>query len=60
MLGRTVLFSISDVTVILGLGGGLDEEAKRVASTFPNWKPARHEGKPVKVYFTLPIQFKLE
>jgi protein TonB len=52
--------AVSDVQVQRGIGGGCDEEAKRVVAAMPNWKPGKQNGKPVKVYFTLPIMFKLE
>jgi protein TonB len=52
--------SISDVEVLRGIGGGCDEEAKRVVAGMPKWKPGKQEGKAVKVYFMLPISFKLE
>ncbi|NCX95570.1 MAG: energy transducer TonB, partial [Chitinophagia bacterium] len=52
--------SISDVKVVRGIGGGCDEEAKRVVSMMPHWKPGKQNGKPVKCYFTQPISFKLE
>jgi protein TonB len=51
---------ISEVQVVRGIGGGCDEEAKRVVQAMPAWKPGKQNGKAVKVYFTLPIQFKLE
>lgn len=51
---------ISEVQVVRGIGGGCDEEAKRVVQAMPPWKPGKQNGKAVKVYFTLPIQFKLE
>jgi TonB family protein len=40
-------------------GGGLDEEALRVVGQMPKWKPGKVHHRPVKVYFTLPISFKL-
>lgn len=52
--------SISDCTVIRGIGGGCDEEALRVVKNLPPWNPAMQDGKPVRVYFQLPIVFKLE
>jgi TonB family protein len=51
--------SISDVTIIKGIGGGCDEEAKRVVMAMPNWSPGMQNGKKVKVMFTLPVLFKL-
>jgi protein TonB len=52
--------SISDVQVVKGIGGGCDEEAKRVVQKMPKWKPGKQNGRAVKVYFTLPIIFTLE
>ncbi|WP_338792437.1 energy transducer TonB [Bernardetia sp. MNP-M8] len=52
--------SITDIKVAKGLGFGLDEEAKRVLSECPNWKPARQRGKIVKVRMSIPIMFKLD
>lgn len=37
----------------------LQEEAKRIVSTFPKWNSAEHKGKPVRVYINLPITFRL-
>ncbi len=51
---------VSDAVVLGGVGGGCDEEALRVVNNMPPWKPGMQQGKPVKVYFTLPIQFKIE
>ena len=42
------------------LGDGLDEEAVRVVSGMPQWKPGTLKGKPVKVSMSLPIVFKIE
>ena len=36
-----------------------DQEAKRVISMMPKWKPGTQKGKPVSVFFNLPINFKL-
>ena len=47
--------SISNVEVVQKLGYGLDDEAIRVISKMPKWRPAIHEGKPVKIYVVLPI-----
>ena len=46
---------VSDVQVVKGIGGGCDEEAKRVVMKMPKWKAGKQNGKPVKVYFTLPF-----
>lgn len=50
---------ISNAVVIQGIGAGCDEEALRVINNMPPWKPGMQEGVPVKVYYTLPIAFKL-
>lgn len=53
--------SISDVRVLRGVADcpECDKEATRVVKNMPNWKPGRMNGKDVKMYFTLPISFKL-
>jgi TonB family protein len=43
-----------------GVGGaGCAEEAIRVIKEMPKWNPGSQKGKPVKVFYTLPISFKL-
>lgn len=51
--------SISNVQVLRPLGFGMDEEAKRVVAAMPKWKAGKNNGKPVKVYYQLPIRFQL-
>ena len=52
---------IEKVEVIKSSGTpALDREAVRVVKGMPNWKPGKMKGKPVSVYFQLPITFKLE
>ena len=51
--------SISNASVIKKIGWGMDEEAIRVVSNMPNWKPGKQNGRPVKTRYTLPITFKL-
>lgn len=54
--------SIGDVELLkgLGIGFGCDEEAVRVIKSMPRWKPGKQNGKPVNVYFTMPIHFIIE
>ena len=53
--------SISGVEVVRSSGSAsLDAEAKRVVSNMPAWSPGKQQGKEVKVYFTLPVTFKLD
>ena len=52
--------SIQDTEVIRSSGDiYLDKEAIRVIEAMPKWKPGMQQGKPVRVFFMLPISFKL-
>lgn len=39
------------------IGAGCESEAVRVVSESKSWKPGFQDGKPVKVQFTIPINF---
>ncbi len=52
--------TISEVTVLKGLGYGLDEEAQRVVRQMPNWTPGYQSKHAVAVRFTLPITFQYQ
>ncbi|MBB3185896.1 energy transducer TonB [Microbacter margulisiae] len=52
--------SIVDVTVVRGVDPSLDKEAVRVIEGMPKWIPGKQGGKPVRVKFTLPVNFKLQ
>lgn len=49
-----------NIKVIRGIGGGCDEEARRVVTTMPAWQPATVNGTPVASKYTLAVKFKLE
>lgn len=51
--------SVKDVTVVRGVSPGLDKEAVRVLRMLPRFKPGMQQGKPVSVYYNIPIVFKL-
>lgn len=53
--------SVSNVKLLRGIAGGsdLDKEALRVLSEMPKWTPGKQDGHPVRVQFSIPIQFKL-
>ncbi len=51
---------ISEVTILKGLGYGLDEEAQRVVRQMPSWVPGYQSKHPVPVRFTLPITFSIQ
>lgn len=52
--------TITDVSVLKGLGYGTDEEASRVIRQMPAWKPGYQNNHAVPVRYTLPITFKYE
>ena len=52
--------SVNEVKVMRGIGGGCDEEAVRVIKGMPKWKPGIQKGKPVRVSYMMPINFKLD
>ena len=53
--------SIVDIEVVRSGGDpSLDKEAIRVIKSMPKWKPGKQRGKPVRVKFTLPVNFKLQ
>ena len=52
--------SVSNIELMRKIGGGCDEEAVRVVKAMPKWKPGLMKGKPVRVHYVLPINFKLE
>lgn len=51
--------SISNVRVVRPRHPALDKEAVRVVKAMPAWIPGRNNGQPVKVTYTLPVNFKL-
>jgi protein TonB len=51
---------VSNVTILKGIAGGCDEEAKRVIESMPAWNPGKQNGQVVAVQYKLPIKFSLE
>lgn len=53
--------TISDIKILKGVSGcpECDEEGVRVVKLMPKWKPGMQAGKPVPVYWNLPINFTL-
>lgn len=51
--------SITGTEVVRGIGGECDAEALRVINAMPKWTPGMKGGKPVRVQYTVPINFKL-
>lgn len=52
--------SISNVDIPRPNSFQLDEEAKRVVSSMPKWKPARYKGKAIPYAYVVPIRFMLQ
>lgn len=50
---------VSDAKVLRGVDSSLDKEALRVINSMPKWKAGRQRNKPVRVSYTLPINFQL-
>lgn len=51
---------VSGVHVTKGIDELLDNEAVRVISASPRWKAGKIDGKPVRTYLTVPVDFVLE
>jgi protein TonB len=51
--------SISNVSVVKGIGGGCDEEALRVIRKSPRWRPGMQHNIPVRVRYNMPLSFIL-
>ena len=53
--------SIVDVVVVRSSGEpSLDKEALRVINSMPKWTPGKQRGKPVRVKYTVPVNFRLQ
>ncbi len=51
--------SVSGSKVVVSAFPALDAEALRVVSSLPKWKPGAANGRPVRVYYNVPIHFSL-
>lgn len=52
--------TVNQVSVVSGVDADLDAEAVRVVSSLPEFRPGRQGGKPVPVWYTVPITFRLQ
>jgi protein TonB len=50
---------LSNIVVDKGAGHGFDEEALRVLKLAKAWKPGMQNGQPVRVKYSIPINFQL-
>lgn len=46
--------------VVKEIGWGIDDEAVRLVLNMPRWEPARQNGRPVSMEYTLSIRFNLK
>ncbi len=62
MIGFTISTdgSVKNVEVIKGIGSGCDEEAKRVISNMPKWKPGRQGGELINTRYLIPVVFEIK
>lgn len=51
--------SVSNIEVEMAPDPTLADEAVRVVAMSPKWEPGRHQGKPARVAFILPVDFQL-
>ena len=51
---------VDQVTVLKGVDPALDNEAVRVIKMLPPWKPGKQGGKPVNVWYSVPVTFQLK
>jgi protein TonB len=49
--------SVSNVTVIKGVDPLLDSEAVKAISESPKWTPGLQRGEPVRVRYSIPLNF---
>jgi periplasmic protein TonB len=51
---------VTNARIARGIDASLDQEALRVVNNLPRWKPGMQRGKPVRVSYTVPINFQLQ
>jgi len=51
---------VSNVIVVRGVDPSLDREAVRVVQAMPKWTPGKQRNRPVRVSYTVPINFQLQ
>lgn len=52
--------SVKGAKIVKSVSKSLDEEALRVINIMPNWEAGAQYNRKVKVYYVLPINFKLQ
>jgi len=52
--------NVRNPKLVKEIGWGIDEEAIRVVLNMPRWEPARQNGRPVSMEYTISIRFDLK
>lgn len=52
--------AISNIKIVKSVDSSLDMEAVRAVNLMPKWIPGKRDGEPIKVNYTLPINFRLQ
>ncbi len=52
--------SLTNIEILQTPGRSLAEEATRVLKQSPKWSPGKQRNKPVRVKFTLPVEFRIQ
>jgi len=52
--------AVDQVSILKGVDPSLNDEAIRVIKTLPTWKPGKQGGKPVNVWYSVPVLFQLK
>jgi len=51
--------SVGKIDILRGIDPLLDQEAIRVVSTLPRFRPGKQNGKPVSVWYSVPVNFRI-
>ncbi len=49
---------VGQATILKGLGYGCNDEAVRLVQALPPFRPGRQNGRPMRVYYQLPVSFR--
>ncbi|MBP5189941.1 MAG: energy transducer TonB, partial [Bacteroidales bacterium] len=52
--------SITNARIMRDIGEGCGEAVLKAVNAMPKWKPGEVDGKPVRMQFSLPVQFDLK
>lgn len=52
--------NVENVKIARGIDPALDKEALRVVKSMPKWTPGIQHGRPFKISYTVPVEFKMD